>query len=376
MSELSDAFAPLVDAERNNAPVLAQLAHRVTRRRRRRLLRGGGALVLAAAVIAGVIALVPGNNGTVHVTTSTTTSTTPAQKHAAVVIDPAIGWSVAVPAGWTAQQSTAVCNPGEIGIVVSPDPHAFTTAEGNAGCFDGSTGPLPGAVVVSLSRVAAASPNTPSTPFPRTIADVPPDLSNPAMHVVQIVEGSSEYLVRVVEPANASTATRHLVELILQSFSPIRQTITPSLIGKKASDLALPSVSGIAFNAAGDVYLADRTLNRVIVIDPAGFVIRVYGNGTQGFAGDGGLAAAAELNTPLGVAVDPAGNLYIADSFNNRVGASRPTGSSRPSRVPARPLRAPTAGSRQRPRSRARKTCCGTSPRTACTSPRAHASAA
>ena len=41
MSELSDAFAPLVDAERNNAPVLAQLAHRVTRRRRRRLLRGG-----------------------------------------------------------------------------------------------------------------------------------------------------------------------------------------------------------------------------------------------------------------------------------------------------------------------------------------------
>ena len=116
MSELSDVFAPLVDAERTTAPVLAQLAHRVTRRRRRRLLRGAGAPVLAAAVIAGVIALVPGNQGSDRVTTSTTTTTAPVQNHTPkVVTDPAIGWSVAVPAGWTASSRPRCAIPGRSG---------------------------------------------------------------------------------------------------------------------------------------------------------------------------------------------------------------------------------------------------------------------
>jgi hypothetical protein len=51
----------------------------------------------------------------------------------------------------------------------------------------------------------------------------------------------------------------------------------------------------------------------------AGHVYTIAGTGTQGFAGDGGPAAKAELGAPSGVAVDPAGNLVVTDSFNQRV---------------------------------------------------------
>ncbi len=51
----------------------------------------------------------------------------------------------------------------------------------------------------------------------------------------------------------------------------------------------------------------------------AGDIYTVAGNGTRGFAGDRGAAVRAELNIPAGVAVDGAGNLLIADTFNGRV---------------------------------------------------------
>ena len=77
---------------------------------------------------------------------------------------------------------------------------------------------------------------------------------------------------------------------------------------------------GIAVDANGNLYVADFGNNRIRKIDIAtGTVTTIAGNGNSSFSGDGGAATAATLNGPAGVAVDNAGNLYIADSENNAV---------------------------------------------------------
>ena len=74
---------------------------------------------------------------------------------------------------------------------------------------------------------------------------------------------------------------------------------------------------GIAVDGAGNVYVADRDASVVRKIAASGIVSTVAGTGAAGFSGEGGLAAAAQLNSPFGLALDSAGNLYIADTNNN-----------------------------------------------------------
>jgi len=76
----------------------------------------------------------------------------------------------------------------------------------------------------------------------------------------------------------------------------------------------------IAFDAAGNFYIADSGNHRVRrVRSTTGVITTVAGTGTRGFSGDGGLATAAEFAFPSGVALDAAGNLYISDRSNARV---------------------------------------------------------
>jgi hypothetical protein len=89
--------------------------------------------------------------------------------------------------------------------------------------------------------------------------------------------------------------------------------------GGAALSAALANPFSMAADAAGDVYVADRDNHRVRRIDTSGNITTVAGNGEQGFFGDGGLATSASLNTPTAVAVDTNGNIYIADSNNNRI---------------------------------------------------------
>jgi hypothetical protein len=78
---------------------------------------------------------------------------------------------------------------------------------------------------------------------------------------------------------------------------------------------------GIVTDANGNVYFeAGHTVMRLDLND---VLTLVAGNGTPGFSGDGGLATSAQLNEPLGIAIDGAGNLYIADSGNARIGGSK-----------------------------------------------------
>ena len=76
---------------------------------------------------------------------------------------------------------------------------------------------------------------------------------------------------------------------------------------------------GVAYDAAGDLFIADANRNQVVEISVGGAVTVVAGDGTQGFAGDGGPATAAELNEPSAVAVRADGTLYIADTGNQRI---------------------------------------------------------
>lgn len=76
---------------------------------------------------------------------------------------------------------------------------------------------------------------------------------------------------------------------------------------------------GIALDAQGNLYIADSGHNRIRKVDTGGMITTVAGTGTFGFSGDGGPATSAQLSSPFGVALDRAGNLYIADSSNGRV---------------------------------------------------------
>ncbi len=77
--------------------------------------------------------------------------------------------------------------------------------------------------------------------------------------------------------------------------------------------------TGVAVDAAGDVVIADTNNFRIRMVDTAGNISTVAGDGAYGFGGDGGAATAAQLENPEGVAVDGAGEVFIADTYNNRI---------------------------------------------------------
>ena len=80
----------------------------------------------------------------------------------------------------------------------------------------------------------------------------------------------------------------------------------------------LASPAGVAVDSGGNLYIAD-TLNNLVRKVSGGVITTMAGNGTPGFGGDGGPATSAQLYAPSGIAVDSAGNLYIADTYNGSI---------------------------------------------------------
>ena len=77
---------------------------------------------------------------------------------------------------------------------------------------------------------------------------------------------------------------------------------------------------GVAVDAAGNVYVGDTYSSRIRKVDPSGNVTTLAGNGTGGYVdGTGGPTGTVEFKGPGGVAVDTAGNVYVADYDNNRI---------------------------------------------------------
>ncbi len=96
--------------------------------------------------------------------------------------------------------------------------------------------------------------------------------------------------------------------------------------GGPATQASLHGPWGITLDALGNIYFSDIGNQRIRKIDTSGIITTVAGNGIAGYNGDGIAAISASLNFPRGVLVDSAGNLYIADTFNNRVRKVTPSG--------------------------------------------------
>jgi uncharacterized protein (TIGR03437 family) len=89
--------------------------------------------------------------------------------------------------------------------------------------------------------------------------------------------------------------------------------------GGPATQAALRLPADVAFDASGNLFIADQGNSRIRMVTPQGVISTVAGTGLAGFAGDGGPASQALLSGPSGIAFDPSGNLYISDHFNLRI---------------------------------------------------------
>jgi uncharacterized protein (TIGR03437 family) len=96
--------------------------------------------------------------------------------------------------------------------------------------------------------------------------------------------------------------------------------------GGPATAAQISTIQGIAVDRLGNLYLSDTDNQRVRMISTSGVITTLAGTGVAGFSGDGGPATAAQLNLPYGLAVDLAGNLYVADLGNDRVRRIGPDG--------------------------------------------------
>ena len=119
--------------------------------------------------------------------------------------------------------------------------------------------------------------------------------------------------------SNAVSATYKV-----SAFSPVITTVAGSGTagfygaGRPALQMLLGSPKGVALDKAGNLYISDATNGVVWVISASTGTASIFaGTGVWGYTGDGGPAVNAELSLPEGIAFDNAGNLYIADTFNN-----------------------------------------------------------
>ncbi|MCY4587285.1 MAG: NHL repeat-containing protein [Bryobacterales bacterium] len=98
-----------------------------------------------------------------------------------------------------------------------------------------------------------------------------------------------------------------------------RELTASAAIPGRPTDAQLDSPTGAALDGSGNLYIADSNNHRIRMVDAGGMITTVAGTGTDGFSGDSGRATSAQLNNPIGVAVDSSGNLYIADTRNDRI---------------------------------------------------------
>jgi uncharacterized protein (TIGR03437 family) len=96
--------------------------------------------------------------------------------------------------------------------------------------------------------------------------------------------------------------------------------------GGLATAASLNGPFGLAVDASGNLFITDTGNNRIRKVSNNGIISTVAGTGAKSFGGDGGQAASAFLNNPTGVAIDTSGNLYIADAQNNRIRRVSPSG--------------------------------------------------
>src|ERR1019366_4068899 len=123
-------------------------------------------------------------------------------------------------------------------------------------------------------------------------------------HVLQMLK-----FISLLAGASLALAQQYSISTVAGGAPPA----TPAA----AASISMGQPARVALDASGNLYFSAS--NCVFKIDARGTVTPIAGNSRAGFSGDGGPAVNAQLNSPQGIALDAAGNVYIADSLNNRV---------------------------------------------------------
>jgi uncharacterized protein (TIGR03437 family) len=175
---------------------------------------------------------------------------------------------------------------------------------------DGNISPFAGNGLASY--YGDSSTSTPTTPAQAGLDD-PQDVAVGPKGTIYIVDTGNSFVRAVANGAINYVAGSGSVGFAGDGGSA---TATTTNTGP---GVALYGPRAIAFDSAGNYYLADSGNGRIRKVDTKGIITTVAGNGTLGFAGDGSAASAANLNQPSGVAVDGQGNIYVADTLNARI---------------------------------------------------------
>jgi sugar lactone lactonase YvrE len=169
----------------------------------------------------------------------------------------------------------------------------------------------------------------------------PPRLADLPMGTITTVAGAGTFYgsgrpatQAMVEPTDIALGARGEIFLAEPGLALVRRIRTDGLIenfagtgieGRGEDNVAalrsqLWQARGIALDSAGNLYLAESWSHRVRRVDAAtGIITTIAGTGEAGFAGDGGPARSARLNYPVQLAFDPSGNLYVLECGNSRV---------------------------------------------------------
>lgn len=89
--------------------------------------------------------------------------------------------------------------------------------------------------------------------------------------------------------------------------------------GAAATAAHLNGPMGVVADVSGNIYIADQANAVIRKINTSGIISTIAGNNIHGYSGDNGIATSAQLRSPIGLAMDSLGNLYVADQYNNRV---------------------------------------------------------
>lgn len=173
----------------------------------------------------------------------------------------------------------------------------------------GGPAPTPGSIV---TVIGTGKPGVDGVGGPATEAELsgPTDLTFDDGGNLYIAERFNNRIVMVDPAGTLSLVAGNLDDPLVGGFSGD---------GGSATEAELDKAWGMAIGPDGNLYIADTGNNRIRMVDGDGIITTTAGTGEEGFSGDGGQAAEAELNEPVGLAFDSEGSLYIWDTGNFRI---------------------------------------------------------